>query len=61
MDSIVEGLMKQLTSGDNLSLISKNVGADDKSVKSALKMGLPLLLGAMNNKMHRSLRVPKLS
>jgi len=41
--------MKQLTSGDNLSLISKNVGADDKSVKSALEMGLPLLLGAMNN------------
>lgn len=49
MDSIVEGLMKQLTSGDNLSLISKNVGADDKSVKSALEIGLPLLLRAMNN------------
>jgi hypothetical protein len=49
MDSIVEGLMKQLVSGDNLSLMSKNVGVDDKSTKSVLEMGLPLLLGAMNN------------
>lgn len=49
MDSIVEGLMKQLTSGDNLSVIGKKVGADDESVKSTLEMGLPLLLGAMNN------------
>jgi hypothetical protein len=49
MDSIVEGLMKQIISGDNLSLMSKSVGADDKSVQSALGMGLPLLLGAMNN------------
>ena len=49
MDSIVEGLMGQLLSGDNLSLMSKKVGTDDKSTKSALEMGLPLLLGAMNN------------
>jgi hypothetical protein len=49
MDSIVEDLMKQLVSGDNLSLMSNKVGADDKSTKSALEMGLPLLLGAMNN------------
>jgi hypothetical protein len=41
--------MKQLTSGDNLSVISGKTGADDKSVKSALEMGLPMLLGAMNN------------
>jgi len=47
MDSLVEGLMKQLMSGDNLSLISKKVGTDDKSAKSVLEMGLPLLLGAM--------------
>jgi hypothetical protein len=47
MDSIVEGLMKQIVSGDNLSLMSNKVGADDKSTKSALEMGLPLLLGAM--------------
>jgi hypothetical protein len=49
MSSIVEGLMKQLTSGDTLSFIGKKVGADNKSVKSTLEMGLPLLLGAMNN------------
>lgn len=50
MDSMVEGLMKQLMSGDNLSLMSNKVGADEKSTKSALEMGLPLLLGAMSNK-----------
>jgi hypothetical protein len=49
MDSIVEGLMKQIVSGDNLSLMSKKAGTDDKSTKSALEMGLPLLLGAMKN------------
>jgi hypothetical protein len=49
LDSIVEGLMKQLVSGDNLSAISKSVGGDDKAVKSALGMGLPLLLGSMSN------------
>jgi hypothetical protein len=50
MDSIVEGLIGQLTSGDNLSLMSNKVGADNKAVKSALEVGLPLLLGSMNNK-----------
>lgn len=50
MESMVEGLMKQLLSGDNLSLMSNKIGADDKSTKSALEMGLPLLLGAMSNK-----------
>ena len=50
MDSMVEGLMKQFMSGDNLSLMSNKVGADEKSTKSALEMGLPLLLGAMSNK-----------
>jgi hypothetical protein len=49
MDSIVEGLMKQLVSGDNLSLMSNKVGGDNKSVKSTLEMGLTLLLGGMNN------------
>jgi hypothetical protein len=48
MSSIVGDLMKQLTSGDTLSLIGKKAGADDKSVKSTLEMGLPMLLGAMN-------------
>jgi hypothetical protein len=50
MDSLVEGLMKQMMTGDNLSLMSKKVGADEKSTQSALEMGLPLLLGAMSNK-----------
>lgn len=50
MDSIVENLMAQLVSGENLSLLSNKVGADEKSTKSALEMGLPLLLGAMTNK-----------
>jgi hypothetical protein len=49
MDSIVENLMKQLLSGENLPAISKSVGGDDKAVKSALDMGLPLLLGSMSN------------
>jgi len=50
MDSLVEGLMKQMISGDNLSLMSKTLGSDEKSTKTALEMGLPLLLGAMSNK-----------
>ncbi|MDD1741502.1 MAG: DUF937 domain-containing protein, partial [Methanothrix sp.] len=54
MDSIVEGLMKQMMSGDNLSRLSNTVGADEKSTKSALEMGLPLLLGAMSNKAPKS-------
>ena len=49
MDSIIENLMKELASGDNLSALSKSVGGDDKTVKSALGMGLPLLLGSMSN------------
>ena len=48
MSSIVEGLMKQLTSGDAISVIGRKAGADDKSVKSTMEMGLPMLLGAMN-------------
>lgn len=54
MDSLIEGLMKQMMSGDNLSLMSNKVGADEKSTKSALEMGLPLLLGAMGNKASKS-------
>lgn len=50
MESMVEDLMKQLMSGDNLSLMSKQVGADEKTTTSALKMGLPLILGAMSKK-----------
>lgn len=49
MQSIVETLMKELSSGNNLSAISKSVGGDDTAVKSALDMGLPLVLGSMAN------------
>jgi len=41
--------MKQITTGDNLSLISKAVGGDGKAVQSALGMGMPLVLGSMAN------------
>lgn len=54
MDSLVESLMKQMISEDNLSLLSNKVGADEKSTKSALEMGLPMLLGAMSNKASKS-------
>jgi len=50
MDSVFNMAMEQLMSGDNLSSISSKVGADDKSTKSALQLGLPLLLGAMSSK-----------
>jgi hypothetical protein len=46
---IVADLMKQVATGDNLSLISKSVGGDEKGVQSALGMGLPMILGSMSN------------
>jgi hypothetical protein len=49
MDSIVENLMKQVGTGDNLSAISKSVGGDEKGVQSALSMGLPMIVGSMAN------------
>ncbi len=49
MDSIVDSLMKQVSTGDNLSLISKSVGGDEKGVQSALGMGLPMIMGSMAN------------
>jgi hypothetical protein len=44
---IVADLMKQAGTGDNLSLISKSAGGDANAVKSALGMGLPLIMGSM--------------
>ena len=44
---IVADLMKQVATGDNLSMISTSVGGDGKAVQSALGMGIPLLLGSM--------------
>ena len=49
MDSIVDSLMKQVATGDNLSMISKSVGADNNAVQSALGMGIPMLVGSMSN------------
>ena len=49
MASILESMMTQVSSGDNLSAISKAVGGDEPAVKSALSMGLPMLLGSMSN------------
>ncbi|MDD1708710.1 MAG: DUF937 domain-containing protein [Methanoregulaceae archaeon] len=46
---IVADLMKQVATGDNLSLISKSVGGDEKGVQSALGMGLPMIVGSMAN------------
>lgn len=44
---IVADLMKQVGTGENLSMISKSVGSDEKSVQSALGMGLPMIMGSM--------------
>jgi hypothetical protein len=49
MESIIENLMKQVATGNNLSSIAKSVGGDEKGVQSALSMGLPLLMGSMAN------------
>jgi hypothetical protein len=46
---IVADLMKQVATGDNLSMISKSVGGDGKAVQSALSMGLPMIMGSMAN------------
>jgi hypothetical protein len=50
MDSIVGNLMGMLGKGENLSALSKSVGGDEKSVSSALGMGLPMIMSAMSNK-----------
>ena len=54
MSSLVEGLMQQMMSGENLSLLSNKAGTDEKSTKSALEIGLPMLLAAMSNKASKS-------
>ncbi len=46
--------MTQMSSGDNLSAISNSVGGDTNAVKSALSMGLPMLLGSMSNTASKS-------
>ncbi len=54
MSSLVESLMSQMMSKDNLSLLSNKAGLDEKSAKSALEIGLPMLLAAMSNKASKS-------
>jgi hypothetical protein len=44
---IVADLMKQVATGDNLSMIAKSVGGDNNAVQSALSMGLPMIMGSM--------------
>jgi hypothetical protein len=46
---IVADIMKQAATGDNLAMISKSVGGDNKAVQSALSMGLPMVMGSMAN------------
>jgi hypothetical protein len=46
---VVADLMKQVATGDNLSMISKSVGGDGKAVQSALGMGIPMIIGSMAN------------
>ena len=47
MSSLLEMLAGQL-GGDNLSMISKEIGADEDSTKSALSAALPMLIGAIS-------------
>ncbi len=44
---IVADIMNQAGTGDNLSLISTSVGGDTNAVRSALGMGLPMIVGSM--------------
>ena len=54
MNSVVEGLMSQMMSKENLSLLSNKAGTDENSAKSVLEIGLPMLLAAMSNKASKS-------
>ena len=47
MSSLLELLAGQL-GGENLSMISKEIGADENTTKSAMGTALPLLLGALS-------------
>lgn len=47
MDSIVDNLMQELSTGNHLSVISKSIGGNDMAVKSAFGMSLPLVISSM--------------
>lgn len=48
MDALMGQLMEQL-SGDDLSQIGKQIGADKGATNSALSAAIPLLMSALNN------------
>jgi len=48
MDALTQQLMQQL-SGDSLSQISRQIGADEQTTGSALSAAMPLLLSALAN------------
>ena len=47
MSSILEMLTEKL-GGDNLSMISKQLGADEQTTSNALSSALPMLIGALS-------------
>jgi len=47
MSSLLDMLSEQLD-GDNLSMISKQIGADEQTTKSALGAALPSIIGALS-------------
>ncbi len=50
MDSMVENVMQAVLTPENLSSISSSVGGDETKVKSALEMGVPMIMGALSDK-----------
>lgn len=47
MSSLMDVLMQQLSSGDTLSSLSQQIGADEGQTSQALSMAVPLLLSAL--------------
>lgn len=45
----IEGLLGQVLSGNNVSAISQQIGADESTTSSAIQAALPLLLGGLAN------------
>lgn len=45
----IEGLLGQVLSGNNVSAISQQIGADESTTSSAIQAALPMLLGGLAN------------
>ena len=45
----IEGLLGQVLSGNNVSAISQQIGADESTTSSAIQAALPLILGGLAN------------